>query len=314
MLHQKRYRHPWDVKEKTLWELAKYWLTSTQALLPDRLDECLPVRTPAFAPTEGVRATWLGHATFLLQIGGLTVLTDPVFEHPIGPRFWRIRRFRPAPCAIAALPRVDAVCISHNHFDHLNPADIRDLARLQPHIAWLVPAGTEAEMARAGVPRERVHACEWWQSVEVGGARATFVPAQHWSGRGLRDRNASLWGGWVWEADGLCAYHAGDTGYCEVFKEIGARFRIDLAMLPIGACEPREFMAGHHVDAHDAARVHQDVGARLSVAMHHGTFQLSSAEHVLSPRETLDALGIANFRWVHHGEAVEIGRRGKVDL
>jgi N-acyl-phosphatidylethanolamine-hydrolysing phospholipase D len=308
MRSNNRYHHPWEVEEKTLWQLAKYWLTSTQAMLPDRLDEHFPVRAPVFERTSDLRAVWLGHATFYVDLGGFAVLTDPVFEHPIGPWFWRMRRFRPAPCAIAALPRVDAVCISHNHFDHLNPSDVRDLARAQPHLEWLVPAGTEAEMARAGVPPERVHACQWWESVEVGGARATFVPAQHWSGRGLLDRNASLWGGWVWEHDGLCAYHAGDTGYCGVFAEIGARFAVDLAMLPIGACEPREFMAGHHADAHDAARIHRDVGARLSVAMHHGTFRLSSAEHALAPRETLDSLGIDNFRWVHHGEAVELAR------
>lgn len=308
MLHQDRYKHTWDVEEKNLWKMFKYWIKSTQALLPERLDECFPVHAPQFEPTAGIRATWLGHATFLLRLCDYTVLTDPVLDHPIGPWFWRIHRYRPAPCTIAALPRVDAVCISHNHFDHLNPADIRDLARLQPHIEWLVPAGTAAQMRDAGAPPERVHACEWWQSVDLPGARATFVPAQHWSGRGLLDRNRSLWGGWVWERDGLCAYHAGDTGYCEVFREIGARFRIDLAMLPIGACEPREFMAGHHLDAHDAALVHTDIGARLSVAMHHGTFRLSSAEHALSPRETLDALGIANFVWVHHGESVDVPR------
>ncbi len=300
--------HPWKTEEKSMWDFARYWLRSVTPPLPDRLDECLPIYVPQFEPTTGIRATWLGHATFLVQIGDYTILTDPVFDHPIGPRFWRIHRYRPAPCAVASLPPVRAVCISHNHFDHLNPADIHDLICQQPNIEWLVPAGTEELMKSAGVPAERIRACEWWESVDLPGARATFVPAQHWSGRGLLDRNRSLWGGWVWERDGMCAYHAGDTGYCQVFQEIGARFKIDLAMLPIGACEPREFMAGHHLDAHDAARVHHDIRARQSVAMHHGTFQLASAEHALAPRKTLDSLEIPNFCWVHHGQSVEIER------
>ena len=303
-----RFTNPWaSWKEHSWWELIWHFFTARGARMTASIAAQIPVLDPDFARrgSAGIRATWLGHATFYVDMG-VRVLTDPVFEHPIGPWFWPIRRIRPAPCPIAALPPVDIVTISHDHFDHYNPEDLLELLRHQPGVVFAVPRGMKTAVAAIGVPAENVHEFDWWEEKNIGETRITFVPAQHWSGRSFF-RNWTLWGGWVVQHAGACVYHAGDTGYCPVFAEIGARFAIDLAMIPIGACEPRHFMRPHHVDAEDAVDVHRDVRAKRSVAMHHSTFVLSSTEPILGPRDRLAALvDPAEFCCVLPGESIEM--------
>ncbi|WP_079086875.1 MBL fold metallo-hydrolase [Streptomyces silvensis] len=223
-----------------------------------------------------VAVTWAGHASWVVRVGGLTVLTDPVWSRRI---LGTPARVTPVGVAWSALPRVDAVVISHNHYDHLDAPTLRRLPRDTP---VFVPAGLGRWFTRRRFTR--VVELDWWEGAELDGTRFDFVPAHHWSKRGLRDTCRSLWGGWMLtDADGQRVYFAGDTGYGHWFARIGERYPgIDLALLPIGAYEPRWWLRDVHCDPEEAVRAAIDVGARRMAPMHWGTFLLS-AEPVLEP-------------------------------
>ncbi len=215
--------------------------------------------------------TWIGHATLLLQLGGITILTDPVFAGSMGLR----RRLAPPGIAQARLPPVDVVLVSHNHRDHLDRASVRALG---PEMRYVVPLGLGPWFRARGIPH--VTELDWWDRMDVetprGRLSVRLVPAQHWSRRGLFDHNQSLWGGFVFEAGGVGAYFAGDTGHFDGFAEIGRRCPgLELAILPIGAYAPRWFMRTQHIGPEEAADAFRAVGARLLVPMHWGTFRLS---------------------------------------
>lgn len=248
---------------------------------------------PAPLPV-GSWLAWLGHASFLLRLGGRTVAVDPVLSERI---LGAGRRLTPP--GLDRLPPLDLLLISHNHYDHLDAPTVRALPRDTPVVA---PGGLGRWFRRRGFTD--VTELDWWESVELaplaaaGGALAVaFVPAHHWSRRGVFDHCASLWGGWVLTAaGGQRLYHAGDSGYGSFFTEIGARYPgIDVAMLPVGAYAPRWFMQPVHVDPEEAVRAAQDVGARTLVPMHWGTFRLSR-EPVLEPIERTRAAWAAADR------------------
>jgi L-ascorbate metabolism protein UlaG (beta-lactamase superfamily) len=219
--------------------------------------------------------TWVGHASYVVQIGGLVVLTDPVWSHRIpGVR----PRLTPPGIGWRDLPRVDAVVISHNHYDHM---DGPTLKRLPRDTAMLVPAGLGRWFRGRGF--HRVRELDWWESARLGEVGFDFVPAHHWSRRTLTDVCGSLWGGWVLTAAGRRVYFAGDTGYGHFFTDIGRRYRgIDVALLPVGAFQPRQMMRDWHTDPEEAVQACLDVGAARMATMHWGTFVLS-AEPVRSP-------------------------------
>lgn len=238
-------------------------------------------------PADQPRATWLGHSTFLLQHGQRNVLTDPVFSDRVSPfGFAGPRRLVPLPLTIDQLPPIDLVVISHNHYDHLDRNSVRQLGN---RTRYAVPLGLKRWLVSAGIQRERIEEFDWWQAAEVGGIEVTATPAQHWSGRGLRDRNRTLWASFHLNIGGFLAWFAGDTGYNEFqFRQIGQRLGgMDLALIPIGAYAPRWFMKPQHIDPEEAVRIHEEIGARLSIAMHWGTFQLS-AEEIDAPRQRLE--------------------------
>ncbi len=231
---------------------------------------------PADFSDPGEAAWWLGHACVLLRKAGLHVLTDPALSERASPlRFAGPRRRTPVPAAIEALPSIDVVLISHNHYDHLDRHSVHRLARRFPNATFLVPLGLRPWFEREGL--KRVQQLDWWQQVRIGSATFTFVPARHWSARSLWDRNRSLWGGWVMQADdGFRFYFAGDTGYAARLAEIGQRLGPpDLAALPIGAYAPRWFMQGQHVDPAQAVQLHRELGCRHSLAIHWGAFELA---------------------------------------
>jgi L-ascorbate metabolism protein UlaG (beta-lactamase superfamily) len=228
--------------------------------------------------TDQTLITWVGHATYVVQIGGITVLTDPVWSNSIP---GGIRRLTPPGVAWSELPRVDAVVISHNHYDHLDAPTMRRLPRDTPVYC---PAALGEWFTRRGF--KDVTELDWWESTTLVGVRFDFVPSHHWSRRGIADTCATLWGGWIITAqDGTRIYFGGDTAYGKWFAEIGSRYPdVDIALMPVGAYEPRWFMKNMHVNPDEAVRACGDLGAPRMAAMHWGTFMLS-AEPLLAPLE-----------------------------
>jgi len=251
--------------------------------------------------------TWVGHSTFLLQLGGLNLLTDPHFTGRASPlSFAGPARLAPPGLDFADLPAIDLVLVSHNHYDHLDEGSVRRIAREHPQAQFVVPLGLAAWFRARGI--ERVSELDWWQSVQLGEADVSAVPVQHFSGRGLHDRDATLWCGFVLQLAGRKVFFAGDSGYSRDFADIAERYApLDLSLLPIGAYDPRWFMGPVHVDPAGAVRIHQDLRSRLSVAMHWGTFRLTAEPLDEPPRllaEALSAAGIAADRFTvfRHGE------------
>ena len=247
----------------------------------------IPVALPAPLPVADAWLAWLGHASFLLRLGGHTVAVDPVLSQRIlgaGQRF--------TPPGLDQLPPLDLLLISHNHYDHLDAPTVRTLDRATPVVG---PSGLGRWFRCRGFTA--VTELDWWESVRVGALEVTFVPAHHWSRRGVFDHCATLWGGWVLTVPGgPRVYHAGDSAYGPFFAEIGSRYPgIDAAMLPVGAYAPRWFMQNMHMDPEEAVRATGDVGARVLVPMHWGTFQLSR-EPALEPIERTRAAWAAAGR------------------
>jgi N-acyl-phosphatidylethanolamine-hydrolysing phospholipase D len=240
-----------------------------------------PEATQLKAPANHFAVTWIGHATALVQIGAVRILTDPHFSERAFPVQWAgPKRHQPPALALADLPHIDVVVISHNHYDHLDENSVLALNR-QPGgpPLFVVPLGLEVWFKNIGI--DNVRALDWWDALEVAGARVTLTPVQHWSRRTLWDSNESLWGGYVVEGRSndvtRRVFFAGDTGYsAQHFRDIGAKFGpIDLALIPIGAYEPRWFMQPQHVNPEEAVQVHRDIRAKVSLGIHWGTFQLT---------------------------------------
>ena len=230
----------------------------------------IPWDAAAFAKDTAV--TWIGHASFLVRLEGVTFATDPIFSHRCSPfSFMGPPRLVPPGIALHALPKIDFALLSHDHYDHTDRASIEALgARGVP---FVVPTGMGALVRSFGAEAREL---AWWESAEIAGVRVHCVAAQHFSGRSLTDRNRRLWAGWVVEGAQRRFYHAGDTGYFGGFAEIGQRFGpIDLAAMPIGAYLPRAMMSYVHVNPEEAVRAAMDAGARRVLAMHFGTFDLA---------------------------------------
>jgi L-ascorbate metabolism protein UlaG (beta-lactamase superfamily) len=261
---------------------------------------------PVGAPEGCIAATFIGHSTFLIQTGRSSILTDPVFTSHAGP-FGRFgpRRVRPPAHAIAELPSVDVVLVSHNHYDHMQPHSLRELdARFRP--TFVTTLGNAGFLHRIGL--RRVTELDWWSHARIEDVAITCTPAQHFSARGLRDRNRTLWGGFGVRVGGKTIYFTGDSGYCRHFTEIGARLRpIDLALIPIGAYEPRWFMKPFHMTPEEAVRAHREVGAKVSIATHHSYFRLADDGFEAPARLLADARAAAgvppeDFRILDVGE------------
>ncbi len=270
---------------------------------------------PMAAPDPGFLAanrtrptlTWIGHATFLVQVGGLNVLTDPHFTARASPlQFAGPQRLVAPGLALRDLPALDVILVSHNHYDHLDDGTVRWLARHHPKAVYVVPLGLRRWLQRRRVGN--VVELDWWQRHDGHGFSVTAVPAQHFSGRWHNDRNRTLWCGFVLEAGGKKVFFAGDTGYSKDFVDIGNKMGpMDVALLPIGAYAPRWFMKSMHVNPEEAVRIHKDLASRQSVAMHWGTFRLTEEPMDEPPKALAQALKEARVApdkfWVmQHGE------------
>ena len=261
--------------------------------------------------TEKPTLTWIGHATFLIQFHGLNILTDPQFSERASPVSWAGPKRVVAPgMAIADMPDIDAVIISHDHYDALDVSSVIALSKhnRERKLTFLVPLGMKAWFDDLDLNPVNVVELDWSQNHEINGVRFTAEPSQHWGKRSLADAYERLWASWVIEADGNRIFFAGDTGYANHFKDIGNKYGyFDLALLPIGAYEPRWFMSSYHVNPDEAVKIHMDVRARHSVGMHWGTFILTDEPLDEPPGKLTEALRKydiqeSDFQVYQHGE------------
>ena len=322
-----------DFKPRSLAEVLKWRLDATRRGLPPPPREPTPwqpadlgfLRANASARAAMEPAlTWIGHASALLQTGGLNLLIDPVFSERASPVSFAGPKRHTAPgLRLDELPHIDVVLVSHNHYDHLDDASIRALARQAggPPV-FVVPLGIAAWMAERGV----VAAVElgWWQSTRIGATEIVYTPSQHWSSRSPFDRMKTLWGGYAVFAPDFHFLFTGDTGYSRDFADIHTRFAerhggaergFDLALIPIGAYEPRWFMREQHCDPTEAVQIHLDLHAERSIGIHWGTFELTDEaldEPPLALARAREARGVsgAAFDVMAVGETRRYPRRG----
>jgi len=276
---------------------------------PARVDES--PRRPAELDSAAVAVvTFIGHATFLIQTAAGNILTDPMYSRRAGPfNVIGPRRVRQPAVPFDDLPAISMVLLSHNHYDHCDLRTLRKLAqRFDPVV--ITPLGNGALVRSSGI--RRVEELDWWQESKTSVLPITLTPAQHFSARSPLDRNRALWGGFVLMAGGAQIFFAGDTAYAPFFGDVRQRLGpIDLALLPIGAYEPRWFMQSVHMNPAEAVQAHIDLEASESIGMHFGTFQLTT-EGVDEPLDALDAacrarnVPLSRFRTLRFGESLRL--------
>ncbi|MFC7218793.1 MBL fold metallo-hydrolase [Streptomyces polyrhachis] len=253
------------------WEMARRILAREGRAPTGRI----PLRRPdlAAAPASGLRVTWLGHSTALAEIDGRRVLFDPVWGRRCSPfAFAGPKRLHPAPVPLAELGPLDAVVISHDHYDHLDTPTIRRLAALD--VLFAVPLGVGAHLEHWGVPTARIAELDWHESVEVAGLTLTATPARHFCGRGLRNKQQTLWASWVAAGPEHTVFHSGDTGYFPGFARIGEQYGpFDVSMVQIGAYS--EFWPDIHMTPQEGVRAHLDLRGGVLLPIHWGTFNLA---------------------------------------
>ena len=276
--------------DRTLTEVLRWKLAGAQVPWPRSVpvEQTVPPRR-----VEGMQVTMVGHATLLIQMSGLNVLTDPVWSERVGPfRSAGPKRVTAPGIAFDDLPPIDAVLLSHNHYDHL---DLATLGRLHQRDAPLIltPLGNDA-IVRREVPAARILTGDWGDQFDLGsGAEAHIVPANHWSWRDLRDRRMALWGGFMLRTSAGLTYFAGDTGYGtgRIFRDMRERYGApDLALIPIGGYAPRWFMSAQHCDPAEAVRNMLDLDAKFAIGIHWGTFNLTDEARDEPVRQLASAL------------------------
>jgi len=233
-----------------------------------------PATLAAKPPASGLRAFWIGHASTYVELDGLRLLLDPVFAERVSPLPIGPRRFHPPPIALADLPRIDAVLISHDHYDHLDMDTVRHLAAHGTRFS--VPLGVGAHLERWGVPTTQIEELEWWQERTLGGVRIVCTPTRHYSGRSLGDRSATLWSSWSALGPRHRFFYSGDTGYSQHFAEIGSRFGpFDLAFIKIGAYGPGAAWTDIHMPPEQAVQALREVRGKRLFPVHWSTFNLA---------------------------------------
>jgi L-ascorbate metabolism protein UlaG (beta-lactamase superfamily) len=297
-----------DIPDKGLLDILA-WQTQRKrgkwpAWVPNRV---YPKPRARVGPGE-LEVWFVNHATTLVQLDGLNVLTDPIYSDRASPVSWAgPGRARAPGIAFDDLPPIDAVVISHNHYDHLDVATLRRLAE-RHHPQIYVGLGNELLLAREGV--DGAVPLDWHEARELRGVTVRAVPSQHWSARWIGDQRVVLWAAWLLESpSGGRVYFAGDTGYGPHFAKTRARYGdVRLALLPIGAYEPRWFMKHHHMSPDDALVAHADLGARTSVAIHFGTFALADDGYDEAPTRAAELAKAAGARFLvlDQGEGVVV--------
>ena len=268
---------------------------------------------------DAPQVTWMNHSTFLVKVGTLHLLTDPIWSERCSPfSFLGPRRLHPVPLDLKELPPIDLVLLSHDHYDHFDKQTLLKLLAAHPGATWVVPLGLRSRLRKLGM--RQIIEMEWWEDVSIGLQSQeiviTAVPAQHFSGRGLFDKNRTLWSGFVLDflkkdESRKRLYFVGDTGYnAKDFKAIGEQFKgMDLSLIPIGTYIPRAFMSPVHISPEQAIVIHQEVASGLSIGMHWQTFRLSGEPLERPPYDLYCALKRKNidpsvFRILRPGQTI----------
>lgn len=252
---------------------------------------------------------WIGHSTFLIKKNGLTILTDPIFSERASPfKNFGPKRLIPPAINIKDLPKIDVVTVSHNHYDHLDIRSLKRLYELNSKIIFLIPKGDKSIFDKKNI--KNVYEFEWWETFNVKNTAFIFTPVQHWSRRGLFDKNKSLWGGWYIKNSDYSIFHAGDTGYSKDFITTKERLGSPkYSFIPIGAYEPEWFMAASHVNPEDAIKIMIDLESEYSFGMHWATFTLTD-EDTIEPKirlqKALQKSNLNNFSTLIPGEVIRL--------
>ena len=263
------------IRPGTVWSALRMQVFGDQIRYP-RHPIPVEARTKAdfqTPPASGLRATWMGHAGVLVEIDGLRVLTDPVWSERVSPStLFGPRRFFPPPIALAELPPIDAVVISHDHYDHLDMQTIRSLAARNP--LFLVPLGVGAHLQTWGIPATQVRELDWNENVVLGPVTFTMTPSRHFSGRGVTDREATLWSSWVLAGPRHRVFFCGDSGYFGGFREIGrAHGPFDLTLISSGAYASSWPLI--HMTPEEVVQAHVELRGQMLLPIHWGTFNLA---------------------------------------
>jgi L-ascorbate metabolism protein UlaG (beta-lactamase superfamily) len=298
----KVFFNPGHKETNTFFDVLKWKFTSEASKWPSSVKN-KDYPAPTLAEGKKANFTFINHATFLVQTPELTILTDPVFSERVSPvSFAGPKRVRDPGVAFDKLPPVDVVIVSHAHYDHMDLPTLLNLdAKFHP--LFIVPLKNREWLLKKGL--QNVVELDWWQEHKVKGTVFTFTPALHWANRSLWDKNKTLWGGYMVSGGGFQFFFAGDTGYNDHFRDIKMRLGPpDVALLPIGAYEPRWFMKMAHMNPAEAVMAHQELSAVHSFGMHFGTFQLTD-EGIDEPVTDLKkALGdLKNFTVLDQGES-----------
>jgi N-acyl-phosphatidylethanolamine-hydrolysing phospholipase D len=339
------FRNPWpsaNGKSHGLLKVlgARFGSKRNFVPVPDTRDELVPIRTPDWgANIHGLKATWIGHATFLVEATaaptakrGIRILLDPHFSDIAGP-YNRVgpKRFSPPPCRVEEVPEVDLVVISHNHYDHLDLPTIKTILSRNSHLHFFCGLNLKNWFVSCGILASSVTELDWWSGASVtvkgiGTIMLTCTPAQHASSRGVFDRGQTLWCSWVLEDSHKKLYFAGDTGYrkideesespeewdtlpgCPAFAEIGEKFGpFDLALLPIGCYNPRWLLSTIHCSPMDSVRIHRDIRSKKSLGMHYGTLRGGISGHYEDVHQPL-------IDWKAAGEKAGLAWRSDIML
>lgn len=271
----KKFFNPGVPVVKGFFDLLKWQLGGGKKDWPEQVENLAKPELPSEVADGEVVVTFVNHATHLVQLKGLNFLTDPHYSKRASPVSWAgPSRVREPGVQFEDLPKIDLVLVSHNHYDHLDLATLKRLFEAHKPL-FIVPLGNKALLESEGI--QGVEELDWWQEKEFGeGFKVTLTPAQHWSARGVLDRNEALWGGFVVRKGEVTVFFAGDTGYGPHFKEIAKRLGpIRVSLLPIGAYEPRWFMREQHMNPDDAVLAHFDLGG-LAIGTHYGCFKLTN--------------------------------------
>lgn len=314
-----RFRNEGNIGQKKFSDFIRVLWERDKKTWPTWVENEPSQKPPEKVVGAQIRLTMLNHASVLIQTDGYNFITDPIYSERCSPvSFAGPKRHRPPGVAFDALPKIDAVLISHNHYDHL---DLPTLRRLENRDAPLVLAGLGTKKFLVEEGLKNVVELDWWQKhVMRSGASLHFVPAQHWSKRNFFGQNEMLWGGFVVQTSHGKTFFAGDTGYGPHFKELHQRLGpVDAALLPIGAYKPQWFMKNFHMSPSDAVKAFHDLGAPHSVAIHHGTFPLgqegiNDAGNDLMQLKQKEGSALDNFKILLNGEALVVNIKQEATL